>query len=354
VRVAAFTASKTYASARFRVRQHVPLLKSLGVDVREFIAPIYKHWDPGIDNHHFLPLIRYARPLALLPSVMASHLHSVSWIQREFIWSRDTLERFTARPRIFDVDDAIWLERPGAAENIARLAERMDVIVAGNRIIAEWFGKHAHDVRIVHTAIDTSRFTPGEPKPGAPYTLVWTGQEVTLRHLYTIEDALARFLSLHPRADLVVVADARPRFRRLAADRVRFVPWSEQTEVEALRGAQIGIMPLIEDEHSRAKCSFKMLQYMACGLPVVVTPIGLNADILQMGNVGLGASTPDEWLRAFERIHDDPATAQAMGTEGRRIASAHFGHRVICARLASIFKDVVDAAPAAETKVVAS
>ena len=82
MKIAAFTASKSYTSARFRVRQFIPLLQEQGVDVHEFIAPIYKHLDPGFYHPLYLRMIRYARPISLLPSVAASHLYAASWIQR--------------------------------------------------------------------------------------------------------------------------------------------------------------------------------------------------------------------------------------------------------------------------------
>lgn len=339
MRIAAFTASKNYASARFRVRQFIPILREHGVNVHEFIAPIYKHLNLGWNHPLILRTIRYARPLSLIPQVVASHAYSASWIQREFIWSQDSLERFTVRPRYFDVDDAIWLDRKGAAENIARLAGRMDVIIAGNRTIAHWFSQYARDVRIVHTAVDTGRFSPAPRTARRGYKLVWTGQEFTLRHLYVIEDALKAFLDRHQDAELVVVCDSAPRFSRLRAERVRFVPWSPTVEVTAIQEGDIGLMPLIDDEHSRAKCSFKMLQFMACEIPVVVTPIGLNTEILDMGRVGYAASNCDEWLEAFERLYADRDSAQEMGREGRRIARHHFGHDVIGAQLSGLFKE---------------
>jgi glycosyltransferase involved in cell wall biosynthesis len=343
LRVAAFTASKSYASARFRVRQLIPILKQNGVGVREFIAPIYKHLNPGLTNPALLRMIRYARPISLVPQVLASHAYSASWIQREFIWSRDSLERFTARPRLFDVDDAIWLDREGAAQSIARLAERMDVIVAGNRTIAEWFGQYARDVRIVHTAIDTTRFKPAPRRAQRPYTLVWTGQAFTLKHLYVIEPALERFFAQHADAELVVVCDTPPQFRSLRADRVRFVRWSPEVEVAAIQGGDIGLMPLVDDEHSRAKCSFKMLQFMACEIPVVVSPVGLNTEILDLGRVGYGALGMDDWFRAFQSLREERELAAAMGREGRRLACERFGHDVIGGQLSQIFKEVCGA-----------
>lgn len=341
MKIAAFTASKDYAPARFRVRQLLPVLQANGIEVREFIAPIYKHLVPRSQSQLLLRAIRYARPLSLIPQVAASHAYDASWIQREFIWSQDSLERFTGRPRLFDVDDAIWLDRPDAAKNMARLASRMDVIIAGNRVIADWFGRFSRDTRVIHTGIDTTRFVPSSNPDSASFSMVWTGHEVTLRHLYVIEEVLENFLKVHVDAELIVVCNRAPEFKHLRSDRVRFVPWSPATEVEAVQYGTVGLMPLVDDEHSRAKCSFKMLQYMACELPVVVTPIGLNNEILNRGRVGFAARTDTDWFSALECLYADRHAAALMGKEGRRIAKTHFGHDVVGAQLADLFTEVV-------------
>ena len=282
MRVAAFGCGKNYTSARFRVRQFIPDLAEHGIKVHEYIAPIYKHLEPENQNPLWLAAIRYARPTALVPSIAASHAYQASWIQKEMIWGRDTMERFTKRPRFFDVDDALWVPREGSAEHIARLAGRMDVIMAGNEVIAEWFSHHAtgrahrphrHRLRPVHTA------EPGSV-PDHPFTIVWTGQKVTLYHLATIEEALRIFMERHPEVRFHAISDVGPEMTSLPADRVTFIPWSRDVEVRGLQEADIGVMPLVDDENGRAKCGFKMLQYMGCALPSVVTPIGLNADIL--------------------------------------------------------------------------
>ena len=84
-----------------------------------------------------------------------------------------------------------------------------------------------------------------------------------------------------------------------------------------------------------------MLQFMACEIPVVVNPIGLNTDILEMGRVGYGATTQDEWFQAFENLYQDREVASAMGREGRRIVCQRFGHDVIGAELSMLFKEMV-------------
>ena len=343
MKIAAFSCGVNYTSARFRVRQFIPDLAGHGIDVREYIAPIYKHLQPRSHNPLWLAAIRVARPLALVPSVVASHRYDASWIQKEMIWGRDTLERFTQGPRFFDVDDALWVPREGSAEHMARLARHVDVVIAGNQAIADWFTPYAPDVRIIHTAIDTDLFRPAEPGslPERPFTIIWTGQQVTLYHLAVVEPALKIFMERHPEVRFHAISDAGPELPTLPPDRVKWIPWSPEVEVRGIQEADLGIMPLVNDENGRAKCAFKMLQYMGCETPSVVTPIGFNRDILGYGEVGIGVTNTDEWVDAFELLYADREAAHKIGAEGRRVALAHFNRPIMAQQLADLFHEVV-------------
>lgn len=343
MKIAAYGCGQNYTSARFRVRQFIGDLATYDIHVHEYIAPIYKHLEPKSHNPVWLAAIKVARPIALMPSVIASHRYDASWIQKEMIWGRDTLERFTQGPRFFDVDDALWVPREGSAYHMARLARHMDVIIAGNEAIANWFSQFANDVRIVPTAIDCSLFCPpAVPAPAdRPFTIVWTGQKVTLYHLVVVEEALRIFMERHPDVQFHAVSDAGPVLKSLPAERVTWVPWSPAVEVTAIQNAHIGIMPLVDDENGRAKCAFKMLQYMGCAVPSVVTPIGFNKDILKTGGVGLAATTTDEWVGAFESLYADREAAVDLGRRGRQVALDHFDRPIMAKQLAELFIDVV-------------
>jgi len=343
MKVAAFSCGWNYTSARFRVRQFIPDLAEDDIEVREYIAPIYKHHEPRWHNPVWMGAVRIARPVALMPSVIASHRHDASWIQKEMIWGRDSLERFTKGPRFLDVDDAIWAETDRSEATMASLASRVDVVLAGNERIAEWFSAHARDVRILYTAVDVDLFAPlpAAQVKDRPFTVVWTGQKVTLQHLQLAEPALAEFMTRHPDVRFQSISDVRPQLTRLPEDRVTWYPWSPGVEVARLQDADVGIMPLIDNENGRAKCAFKMLQYMGCAIPSIVTPIGLNRDVLAMGDVGLGASNTAEWVTALEELYRDRDRAHAMGAEGRRIAIEKFARPVIARDIAVIFKEVV-------------
>ena len=160
------------------------------------------------------------------------------------------------------------------------------------------------------------------------------GTSDNFRYLYGIEGALGVVLESHRDARLRVISDVRPAFRELDGERVEFVRWTEEGEREALQGLAVGIMPLEDSVWARGKCSFKMLTYMASGVPVVASPVGMNAEVLGLGEIGFGAATRDEWIEALDVLLGDREKAREMGRRGREVAVRYFSVEALAPRLA--------------------
>jgi len=302
----------------------------------------------------FPPRRRALRPvwggvtlLQRIPALLRSRAYAVTLLQRELVSTLFTLEGWTGRPRVLDVDDAVWLH--ARRDAIRRIARRCETVICGNAFLAEYFQAFHSDVRIVPTAVDTDRFAPAA-RPAGPPIIGWTGTSSNFRYLEDIESALGEVLRARPTVRVRVVADAPPPFRRLPGDRVDFVPWSPAVEASAVQGMTVGIMPLRDSAWERGKCSHKMLLSMAAGIPVVVSPVGMNRDVLGLGPVGVAATTPDEWREALIGLLDDPATATRMGAAGREVAVRHFSLAVLAPALAAILREVAGAP--ARTSVV--
>ncbi|MHB1331601.1 MAG: glycosyltransferase family 4 protein [Sulfuriferula sp.] len=331
IRVTAFTGGIAVPSARFRVRQYIPALREEGIEVKESVSRFGQ----------YPPQVRWTRPFwALatlaerLPAVVMSHRYDAVLLQREIMSSFVTLEPLTIRPRILDVDDAIFLQRGGGfARRLAELSER---VICGNNYLAEWFGRWNINVDVIPTAVDTERYLPdAETKPADSALIIgWIGTSGNYKFLYGIEDALAKVMRVHPNTRLKVVGDKLPEFRQLSLDQIDFVPWSEDIEVQAIQSMDIGIMPLEDSSWARGKCSFKMLQYLATGLPVVVSPVGMNAEILALGELGIGASTEKQWVDGIIALLESKTLRARLGAEGRRVAESSFSIRVVAPRLA--------------------
>jgi glycosyltransferase involved in cell wall biosynthesis len=321
--VAALTPGRNVPSARFRVRALIPCLRERGVIVREFI--------PSVDAYP--PESKWQRPAwgvaalaSRLPAVAATYRHDVTLLQRQLLSTLCTLEPATHAPRVLDVDDAIFLRR--ASKGVRRVVHSCELIICGNQYLADWFSRYHANIRVVPTAVDTHRFRPHQSasgehrKDGA--VIGWIGTSSNLSYLHSIEPALAGILAGRPRARLRIVSDKRPRFHEIAEDRVEFRPWSADREVEDIQSMDIGIMPLSDGPWERGKCAFKLLQYLACGVPVVASPVGVNAEILATANVGMAASGNSEWEDALTALVDDADLRLQLGEAGRRLTTKHY------------------------------
>lgn len=331
MKVTALTAFESDPSSRFRIRQFIEPLQALGIDVSEY----------------YLPITRYRRqPLAALgtllriPGVISSRGSDITWFRRELIPERVTLEGFTGGKRLFDVDDAIWLnDKEPFSERIIGMC---DGVIAGNNFIAEHYRPLGKPVWIIPTAVDTEVWKPGQKKDDGLWRLGWLGTRYNVRYLNSIEEPLAQFLREYGDARLRIVCDKPPEFRLIPTESVEYVPWTADGEIAATQAMDAGLMPLEDDDWSRGKCAFKMLCYLSVGLPAVVTPVGVNEDILGTDNVGYGARTANDWFNAFRSLYDDREEAQRMGANGRKLVFEHYSTRANVLKLADIFRTVTE------------
>jgi glycosyltransferase involved in cell wall biosynthesis len=322
------------SATRFRVRQYIPILKELGIDVREFVAR-FESFPP--ERKLLRPLWGIATLADRIPAVVSSYRFDLTLLQREMLSTFRTLEPLTKGPRVLDVDDAIWLHRGG--DFFRRLVRCCSGVLCGNSYIADVVSRWNREVRIVPTAVDTDRFQPS-PEGGAKGVAVigWSGLPSGFPFLLSIERALATVLERHPAARLRVVSSYPAPFRLVPRERVEFVEWSERSEVGSIQGMTIGLMPLDETPWCLGKCSYKMLLYMACGVPAVVTPVGMNAEVLAKGPVGLGARTESEWVDAIESLLKDPGRASELGLRGRQVVLSHFSIGVVAPTIAGYLR----------------
>lgn len=348
MRVAALTQGRFVPAARFRVRQNIPKLKNLGVELTEYY--------PEIDVYQGVPMDMRGWPRAArwpvvaawqawkigirAPQVYQSRKYDITLLQRELLPGYMTLESMLKTPMVFDVDDAIWLSNRDAAHRIAKIAECASTIFAGNDYIAEWFSSLSRQVVVIPTAVDVERFSPAQDANSEYFTIGWIGTRANLQYLNEIAPALNNFLRKHSDAVFFVISDLAPDLPSLPDGQIRYLPWSESAEVEAIQQMDAGIMPLPENEWTRGKCSFKMLQYMSCGVPVIVSPVGMNASVLGLGRIGFGASTADEWFDAMEYLYQNRTAAQEMGARGRELVKTHFSTDVIAQKMAEAFKSI--------------
>ena len=279
------------------------------------------------------------------------------WLYREAALAGPALiERFLASrgmPLVYDFDDPIWLpytsptngilsrlKMPGKTAAICRMA---DVVVVGNRLLAEWARQHASRVEIVPSTIDLAEYperSADQPRHRA-VRIVWTGSHSTLPFLDLVMDALER-LSAQRDFELVVIShtDAPPIQRN--GLRVVGRKWSEQTEAADLYDCDIGIAPFPNHGWTPWRCHGKVLQYMAAGLPVVASNIGILPEYVEHGVSGFLASHDQDWIDQLTRLIDDAALRLELGTAGRRKVEQQFNAEPWAAAYAQILRGAVE------------
>jgi glycosyltransferase involved in cell wall biosynthesis len=217
-------------------------------------------------------------------------------------------------------------------------------VIAGNAYLA----KRARDagaprVEIVPTVIDIDRYAVKHALPSAsePLRIVWIGSPSTVRYLALLREPLA---ALNQRFAFKLRVIGGGTIDLSGVD-VEFVQWTEATEVASIQACDIGVMPLLDSPWERGKCGYKLIQYMACGLPVVASAVGVNRQIVQDGVNGFLASTPLEWKTALAKLLEDAPLRRQMGTAGRQCVEQIYSLQVQAPRLIAMLEQIASKRP---------
>lgn len=333
-RVAALTQGECVPSTRFRWVQYVPDLEAAGLVVKEYSSLFGAYAPMKISDRPFWLVKTLGE--SLVRSIL-SRSADVCFLQRNIVATLHTWERLLKKPIIFDVDDAIFVGPRGRSAN--KIAQCAEIIVCGNAYLAEHFSRFGK-VEILPTAVDSERYTPNHLASSEEVVIGWSGTSGGFQYLYDIEESLAKVLKARPKAVLKIVSDRRPNFKLIPEEQCHYETWTGASEVEALQGFSIGIMPLTDNPWAKGKCSFKMLTYMAVGIPVVVSPVGMNNEVLGKGACGLAAGAQMQWIESLIHLIDDVSERKAMGAVGRNIVESFYSRSVIGPRLAEIISSV--------------
>jgi glycosyltransferase involved in cell wall biosynthesis len=227
-----------------------------------------------------------------------------------------------AKRVILDYDDAVWVAYQGnhlLQDKICRIMKRSDVVVAGSRHLQEYARENNKNTFLVPTVVDLQRYGIRPPQGGNSgnrATIIgWIGTPVTSRYLSVVCEPLRRIASRRPIVFLCVGASDAVNIPGVL---VRRLQWSLESEVESIGQMDIGIMPLTDDAFTRGKCGYKLIQYMAGGLPTVASDVGENRYIISDGDTGFLIRNPQDWETAIEKLCESPALRVNMGERGRQ------------------------------------
>jgi glycosyltransferase involved in cell wall biosynthesis len=254
-------------------------------------------------------------------------------------------------PRIYDFDDAVMVGRHGGLRGIwtrrrrqagfARALAIASAATCGNAFLAAQCG--ALPTAVVPSAVPLDVPVHVPRADARPLRIGWVGKNTNLRYVRELGPALAELAQRVP-LELVCVSNGE-----LAVPGCTVVnePWSREGEAALIATFDVGIMPLALDEPwSRGKCAYKLLQYMAAGVPAVGSDVGMNGELIESGRNGLLARTANDWVEALASLANDVALRERLGRAGRETARA-YGYSPIADRLAEFVASVASGSSAA-------
>lgn len=333
------------ASSRIRFLQFLPHLEQYGVvvDIAPLLRDAYLARLYAGGGRAVLEIASdYVRRIAQLFKVKQ---YDLLWIEKELFpdlpsWIETWLNRLGIR-YVVDYDDAIFHNydlsrnplRQALAGKIDSVMRSASVVVCGNRYLAERaLRSGSRAVEILPTVVDLDRYSVRSAGAYPVVTIGWIGSPATAKYLALIAPSLKLLAERFPLR--LCVVGANPVMEGVE---VESRPWSELTEVPDIQSFDIGIMPLEDSPWERGKCGYKLIQYMACGIPVVGSPVGVNQEIVRHGENGYLASAPDEWVQALSDLIADRARRTRMGGVGRGLVEREYCVQVVAPKLEQVF-----------------
>ena len=345
--------SRKGASSRLRIYQFLGILESAGFDL--CVSPLFD--DAYLERLYAkqktsaLGVLRYYTQRA--KALLKVKRGDVILVQGElFPWLPAFIEAFFLRDTrlILDFDDAIfhrydlnrlWLIRVALGRKIDKLMRASKLVISGNQYLsnrAERAG--AVKVEWVPTVVDIDRYGISTPQEAtSPLVVGWIGTPITWASygealFQSISDAQA-----NENVEFLVVGASKTAGKW---GRIEFAPWTEDTEAQSIARMSVGLMPLDDSPWARGKCGYKLIQYLACGVPVIASPVGANLDIVEEGTNGYFVVSTDDWAEAVARFAQSAEGRREMGARGREMVRDHYSLQSQGPRLAQMIQEVFE------------
>ncbi|PCJ89754.1 MAG: glycosyl transferase family 1 [Flavobacteriales bacterium] len=326
-------------SQRFRYEQYIPYLEEHGFEFT------YSHLVNEQDDKYFYAkgfllkkfLILIKSFILRAIDVVRASRYDIIFVQREAIMIGTSIfERLFSLSKaklIYDFDDALWTLDTSSANKalewlknpykIKRIMAAADLIIAGNEYLHQNAKKYNVNVIIIPTTINTAYHNKlQKPESKEKVCIGWTGSETTIKHFELAIPWLKKIKEkFGEKVYFKLIGDENYFCKEL---NLKGIAWSLESELSDLCEIDIGIMPLPSDEWANGKCGFKGLQYMAMKIPTVMSPVGVNKEIIQHGHNGFLADTEEEWIEITSRLINAKELRKSIGNEAREAVISRY------------------------------
>lgn len=311
-------------SSFYRIFQYIEPLAQDGIHLNAVPADSFKNWDT---------LARY----------------DIVIIQKRLLRGRlVNLIRRRARNLIFDIDDAIWephgrkhrwLTRWRTNRRLRCIVEAADLCMVANDLLAAKLCRYSKCVEVVPMALNESVWKPDDGRKMGPVRIGWAGAPVNLPYLSKIESSLMEIQLAHPGVEIVIFCGHSPEFQ--SALQVTHIPFRQGDEPDIVRSFDIGLLPLPNNSFAAGKSPIKGLQYMACGVATVVSPLGATMELFNSGGA-LFADDGSEWSAALLRLIKDSELRRRLGHDAHISFHARHTRVAVAAKLSNLFRSIAE------------
>ncbi len=321
---------ESVASHRFRVIKLAPLLQSSGISISIL------RFNARLEIQAVAPLITHL--------MRCQEVSRVVVFQKTIAFMLAKTARSLGARLLADYDDGSRQRIDGSwyPESLEQENERwirlMDGLVVSCEELRKWVQPWAARIYTIPTCLDVDNYDLPSRKDGDNCVIGWVGSHLSHVFLRPIESALLRVTQNHNCQVYVVGADDPGLNPEIG---VRFLSWRLELEPQVFGQIDIGIMPLPDNERARMKAGFKLLQYMAAGLPVIASPIGLNREIVRHGWNGFLANSVEEWETYLMQLAGDPHLRSWMGQNGRKFVQENYRLEVAAKLWRNTCEDII-------------
>jgi glycosyltransferase involved in cell wall biosynthesis len=337
-------------SSRYRFFQFASLIEGCGYTCH--ISPLFSDkyitsfYSSGKKNR-FEALMGILKRLAVIYKAFVYDLIIIEYEMLPYFPPLfERILKLAGRKYIADFDDAIYarysyhsclLVRWLLGKKIDRVIEYASAVTVANNSLLEYVNVINSRVFLLPTVVSAARYD-SEPAPDHKdgFTVGWIGSPTSSIYLLSLNAVFRVLCQKGIRVSLI--GTGIREMQALKGYGIEYIDWNEETEIREIKKFSVGIMPLTDDSWSKGKSGFKLVQYMACRLPVIASPVGANLEIVDDGETGMLVNTDEEWIKAVLYLAENPTAAEAMGEKGYRKFREKYSLEAVNSRYIEVVK----------------